>query len=322
MVEMKEHTVKNVQPSSTNSRVSRKSFLAASAAALGTLATACSLLKPESASPTSQPVAPDTGQAPAVAAGTQTGGGKLGQVLTRGKLIVGTDSATPPFCFKDEAGNWTGFDIEFAKELATGLFDKPDAIEFVDEKPSSRIPNLQADKVDFVIQAMTITMQRAQLVNFTAPYYRDAINLVLPKKSQYDNYTQLKGANYKIAILQNRDAEDTVHGYMPDTQVLQFETQAAAVLAVESGRADGALVEHPMAMYMAAQNAEKFKAGNQAFGPNNFGLAIRAGDWQWLYWLNTSINDLVTGLRYPQFSTIYKTWFGEAPPAPKPGSPA
>ncbi len=315
--------MKIIERSSAGGRVSRKSFLAGTAVAFGSLLSACSLLKPESAAPASQPVAPDSsGQAPAVSAGTQqTGSGKLAQVLARGKLIVGTDSATPPFCFKDEAGNWTGFDIDFAKELATGLFDKPDAIEFVDEKPSSRIPNLQADKVDFVIQAMTITMQRAQLVNFTTPYYRDAINLVLPKKSPYDNYTQLKGANYKIAILQNRDAEDTVHGYMPDTQVLQFETQAAAVLAVESGRADGALVEHPMAMYMAAQNSEKFKAGNQAFGPNNFGLAIRAGDWQWLYWLNTGINDLTTGQRYPQFSTMYKTWFGEAPPAPKPGSP-
>jgi len=72
---------------------------------------------------------------------------------------------------------------------------------------------------------------------------------------------------------------------------------------------------------MAAQAADKFKAGDQAFGPNNFGLAIRAGDWQWLYWLNTSVNDLITGQRYPQYATFYKTWFGEDPPAPKPGSP-
>ena len=315
--------MKNVAASSAAGRVTRKSFLAGTAVALGSLLSACSLLKSESAAPTPQAAAPEAGQAPAVTAATQqTGGGKLDQVLARGKLIVGTDSATPPFCFKDEAGNWTGYDIEFAQQLARGLFDKTDAIEFIDEKPSSRIPNLQADKVDFVIQAMTITMQRAQLVNFTTPYYRDAINIVLPKNSQYDNYTQLKGAQYKIAILQNRDAEDTVHSGMPDTQVIQFETQAASVLAVESGRADAALVEHPMAMYMAAQNSEKFKAGNQAFGPNNFGLAIRAGDWQWLYWLNTGINDLVTGLRYPQFATMYKTWFGEMPSAPKPGSPA
>jgi len=315
--------VKNVEPSAADGRVSRKAFLAGTAAAFGAVLSACSLLKPESASPTSQPAAPAAGQAPAIAAGTQpTEGGKLNQVLARGKLIVGTDSATPPFCFKDDAGNWTGFDIDFAREMATGLFDKPDAIEFVDEKPSSRIPNLQADKVDFVIQAMTITMQRAQLVNFTVPYYRDAVNIVLPRNSKYANYTQLKGASYKVAVMQNRDAEDSVHSFMPDTQVLQFETQAAAVLAVESGRADAATVEHPMAMYMAAQNSEKFKAGDQAFGPNNFGLAIRAGDWQWLYWLNTSVNDLVTGLRYPQFATMYKKWFGEDPLAPKPGSPA
>src|SRR5207244_1654846 len=155
--------VKNVVPASANGRVTKRSFLAGSAVAIGSLLSACSLLKPESAAPAGQPVAPDSAQAPAITAGAQAGG-KLAQVLARGKLIVGTDSATPPFCFKDEAGNWTGFDIDFAKELATGLFEKPDAIEFVDEKPSSRIPNLQADKVDFVIQAMTITMQRAQLV--------------------------------------------------------------------------------------------------------------------------------------------------------------
>src|SRR5258708_40184810 len=107
--------------------------------------------------------------------------------------------------------------------------------------------------------------------------------------------------------MQIRDAESSVHESIPDSQVIQLEAQAASVLAVESGRADAALVEHPMAMYMAAQNAEKFKAGSQAFGPNNFGLAIRAGDWQWLYLLNTSVHRLVTGPEEPQLATMYKT---------------
>src|SRR5882762_9069393 len=124
---------KNLEPASAISRVSKRSFLAGSVVAVGSLLSACSLLKPESASPTSAAVPAGGAQAPAAATGTQTEG-KLAQVLARGKVIVGTDSATPPFCFKDEAGNWTGFDIDFAKELATGLFDKPDAIEFVDEK--------------------------------------------------------------------------------------------------------------------------------------------------------------------------------------------
>jgi len=61
------------------------------------------------------------------------------------------------------------------------------------------------------------------------------------------------------------------------------------VLAVESGRADGALVEHPMAMYMAAQNSRKVQGWQRGVRPEQFGLAIRAGDWQWLYWLNTGI---------------------------------
>src|SRR5258708_15026430 len=159
-----EPSVQNGEPSAVVGRVSRKPCLAASAAAIGRLVSACSVLKPESAAPTSQPVAGDSAQAPAITAGTQSGGGKLAQVLTRGKLIVGTDSATPPFCFKDEAGNWTCFDIDFSKELATGLFHSPDALEFVDEQPAARLPNLQADQDDLVIQSMPFTMLLQQLL--------------------------------------------------------------------------------------------------------------------------------------------------------------
>ncbi len=301
-------------PSSFFSRISRKRLLAGGSLALAAMLSACNLTTPQAAQ-SSQPAASGT---PVAAPGV---GGKLDQVLKRGKVIVGTDSATPPFCFKDKDGNWVGFDIEFAKEIARGLFDKPDLIEFVDEQPSSRIPNLQADKVDFVIQAMTITAPRAQLVNFTVPYYRDAVNLVLPKNSKYTSFKDMQDSGIKVAILQNRDADNTVHNVMPNAQVIQIETQAASVLAVEAGRADAAMVEHPMAMYMAAQNPDKFKAGKDSFTPNNFGIAVRANDWPWIYWLNTTVNDLVSGLYYAQFAPIYKKWFGEDPTYPVSGSP-
>jgi len=100
---------------------------------------------------------------------------------------------------------------------------------------------------------------------------------------------------------------------MPEAQVLQFETQAARGAAVESvaprraGRA-------PHAMYMAAQNSEKFKAGSEASArtlrPGDprraIGMAVLAQ--------HRASMTSVTGLRYPQFATMYKKWFGKTRP--------
>ena len=82
------------------------------------------------------------------ATSAQAASGKLGDVLKRGKLIVGTGTGNAPWHFKDESGNLVGFDIDIAKMLAKGLFDDASKVEFVTQTSDSRIPNIVADKVD------------------------------------------------------------------------------------------------------------------------------------------------------------------------------
>ena len=95
----------------------------------------------------------------------------LRTVLDRGKLLVGTGSTNAPWHFENEQGELVGMDIAMARILAQGLFDDPEAVEFVQQDPAARIPNITTGKVDIVIQFMTITAGRAQLVAFTRPYY-------------------------------------------------------------------------------------------------------------------------------------------------------
>ena len=110
---------------------------------------------------------------------------KLADVLARGKLIVGTGSTNPPWHFRDEAGNLAGFDVDVAKIVAKGLFDDPEKIEFVTQASDARIPNVVTDKVDITCQFMTVTAARAQLVNFTIPYYREGVGLLLTKGGKH-----------------------------------------------------------------------------------------------------------------------------------------
>ena len=139
--------------------------------------------------------------------------GKLEEVLARGRLLVGTGSTNPPWHFVDETGAIVGYDVDIARIVAKGLFDDPDAIEIVAQASDARIPNLLTDKVDITCQFMTVTAARAQQVNFTIPYYREGVGLLLTADGQYKTYDDLKaaGSGAVISVLQNVYAEEMVH---------------------------------------------------------------------------------------------------------------
>ncbi len=285
----------------------RSALLGSIAAGLGTLLSACQL-------------GGQTGGASTGPAQT-SGGSKLDEVLKRGKLIVGTGSTNPPWHFEDEAGKLVGMDIEIAKIFAKGLFNKTDAVEFVKQKADARIPNLQTNKVDVCIQFMTVTALRAQQVEFTIPYYREAVNLLFLANSPYKGAKDMIGKKAKISILQNVTAEDMVHRGVPDAEVLQFDSQANCVLALDTGRVDAAGIDDSTCRWLYAQNPTKYKVGNFSWDAQTYSAAVRPGDPRWLNWLNTALHEAMTGLDWPDYAAAFKKYFGVALEEPPSGFP-
>jgi polar amino acid transport system substrate-binding protein len=318
---------------------SRRLFLRRSGVLAGVAAGAAALLSAcQLSAPGSSPAASSSGAAPTAAGGTaapaaggaisgSTGaaqvsaGGKLEQVLKRGKIIVGTGSTNPPWHFEDEKGALVGMDIEIAKMFSKGLFDKTDAIDFVKQQADARIPNLQTDKVDVVIQFMTVTPLRAQNVEFTIPYYREAVNLLLPANSPYNGAKDMAGKNVKISILQNVTAEAMVRRGVAGAQVMQLDSQASCILALDAGRVDAAAVDDSTCRWLFAQNPTKYKVGNQAWDSQTYSAAVRPGDPRWLNWLNTALHEAMVGLDWPTYAAAFKTYFGASLEEPPSGFP-
>jgi polar amino acid transport system substrate-binding protein len=256
--------------------------------------------------------------AQAAVARQDAGTGKLAEVLGRGHVIVGTGSTNPPWHFEDEQGNLIGFDIEMARILAKGLFDDTNAVEFVREASDARIPNLQTNQIDVVFQFMTVTAQRAQVVEFSIPYYREGVGTLLPINSPYNGALDMAaaGSGVKVAILQNVYAEDLVHQAIPEAEVLQFDSQATAVQALDSGRADAAAIDESTARWLAAQSPDKYKVGNYGWSPQTYSAAVRPGDPTWLHFINTVLHEAMTGVEFASYAAAFKTYFGVdlAPP--------
>jgi polar amino acid transport system substrate-binding protein len=256
----------------------------------------------------------------------------LKRVLDRGRVIVGTGAANPPWHYEDENGQLVGMDIDMAKLLAAGLFglsladkatEKPrDYIEFVVQEANARIPNLLTDKIDVNFQFMTANTVRAVQVEFTIPYYREAATVLLLSDSEYNTLADLQGKGLTIAILQNAGADELVHAGVPDAQVEQFPSVADSIAALDAGRVDATVVDLSSGQWFGTLNPDKYKYTPESWWPQTYAASVKPGDQIWLNFVNTVIHEALIGVDYTIYQASFKRWFNVDLPSPTAGFPA
>jgi polar amino acid transport system substrate-binding protein len=257
------------------------------------------------------------------AAGGASAQDRLQTILDRGHVIVGTGSTNPPWHFKDDAGNLVGYDVDMGHLLAKAIFDDPSKVEYVTQSSDSRIPNVLTDKVDITCQFMTVTAGRAQQVDFTIPYYREGVGLLLMKNGKFKSYDDLTAAgdSATVSVLQNVYAEEMVHQALPDAKVDQYDSVDLMYQALNSGRADAAATDMSSAKWFVAQNPDQYIEGGYGWNPQTYSCAVKKGDMEWLHFVDIVFREAMTGVDFPTFAASFKKWFGEEPPAPQVGFP-
>ena len=91
----------------------------------------------------------------------------LDDIIKAKKIRIATDLAIPPSGMIDGAMKPTGSDVETAELLAKdwGL-----QLEFVQTTGATRIPNVQTNKADIIISTLSVTPERAKVIDFSKPY--------------------------------------------------------------------------------------------------------------------------------------------------------
>jgi polar amino acid transport system substrate-binding protein len=249
---------------------------------------------------------------------------RLQDILSRGKLIVGTGVGNPPWHFKDEQGNMAGFDVDIAKIIAKGVFGDDTKIEFVTQASDARVPNIVTDKVDVTCQFMTVTAERAQQVNFTIPYYREGVGLLLGAGGKYKSYDELKsaGSGVTVSVLQNVYAEEMVHKALPEAKVDQYESVDLIYQALNSGRADAAATDVSSLRWFMKQNPDKYLDAGYGWEPQTYSCAVKRGDPDFLQFVNTTLREAMSGVEFATYKGSFERWFGVTPPEPQIGFPS
>ena len=146
----------------------------------------------------------------------------------------------------------------------------------------------------------------------------------MPKNSPHAGALDLakSGKKVKVSILQNVYAETLVHAAMPQAEVMQFDSVANAVLALDSGRVDAAAIDDSTVRWLARQSPDKYKSGNYGWSPQTYAAAVRPGDPVWLNFVNTVLHEAMTGVEFDAYAAGFEKFFGVKLAPPPVGFPS
>ena len=229
----------------------------------------------------------------------------LEKIMKSGKLRVGFEAGYMPFEMTDKKGQFMGFDIDMAKEMAKAM-----GVEFVPVNTAwdGIIPALLTDKFDIIMSGMTVTQERNLKVNFPDPYIIVGQTIIIPKKHEgvIKSYKDLNDPKYVVTSKLGTTGEQAVKRNIPKCTYKSFETETEGALEVLSGKADAFVYDLPFCVvFMAQQGSGKLVLLDQPFTFEPLAWAINKGDPDFLNWLNNFLRQIKNDGRYDR---IYNKW--------------
>ena len=232
----------------------------------------------------------------------------LDNITKAGKIRIATDLAIPPSGMIDGAMKPTGSDVETAELLAKdwGL-----QLEFVQTTGATRIPNVQTDKADIIISTLSVTPERAKVIDFSKPYAALQSVVGCLKSLDVKGWDDLKG---KTIAVSRGTTQDTTLTNMKERNLTlsRYEDDATMVTAAVSGQADCVATSATIVSQIGV------KAAARPFEPKvsitNFDLAIgvKKGEPKLLEKLDAWIGQ---NLKNGKLNAIYKKFHGTDLPA-------
>jgi polar amino acid transport system substrate-binding protein len=211
------------------------------------------------------------------------------QVKSRKRWVIGVKCDFSPFGYIDAQGRNAGYDVEVARQFAELAFGKSNRVSFVCVTTPSRIPALQTNRVDIIVSTLTWTKARAEIIDFSIPYYGATGRLAVPSNSSISSVRDLGGKT----VVTTRGAlyAPWTRLCVPGAKLLEVDSPAAAVLAVKNGQADTFMFDDAYLLGVATQD-RTLRLTKDKFLRIPWGIGIRKGDAATKRWVDAALRRL------------------------------
>jgi len=233
-------------------------------------------------------------------------------------LVVGTDAAYAPFESQNEKGEIVGFDIDVVKAVAqkAGL-----EVKFVNTPWEGIFNALKQGDRDLLVSSITITDERKQTMDFTAPYF-DAHQLIAVRAdSKVARFDDLK--TLKVGVQTGTTGDEAISKLQgkTSTNIKRFESTPLALSELQTGGIDAVVADNGVVVNHVKNNGgDKFRTVNDpAFTPEQYGIAVKKGNAELLAKLNQGLAAIRADGSYDR---IYAQYLGAPPGAASASAPA
>ncbi|GLS23631.1 amino acid ABC transporter substrate-binding protein [Labrys miyagiensis] len=235
--------------------------------------------------------------------------GMLDDIRSRGTVRIGVSLGGEPIGFRDAQNNPVGYDVDVATMLAAKL-GVP--VEFTDVSGDARISMLVSGQLDIVVANTSATLERAKTVDFSIPYNRAGLRIIVQADSGIKDLKDLTGKS--IVVGRGTTGETFIKKAVPDANLVYVDQFAPdGVLQLQQKRVDAAIEDSSLLDYLATKNPSLVTLPG-LYSNDPIGIAVAKGDPEFVRWLDMFVSDYIQSGAY---EANYKKWWGDKANPPK-----
>ena len=197
------------------------------------------------------------------------------QDLGGATIRVGSDTTYPPFETVDESGQIVGFDID----VFDAVCERVNCVaEFVTTGWDGIFPALAAGEFDAVASGVTITAERALVVDFTNPYFVVDQAITTRVENEAWNLSDFTDGGLTLGAQTGTTNAATAEDLVGRDSVQLYDDFNAAIQALLNGDVDGVMIDNVIAdAFVATYAGELSVAVESVESGEELGFAVQAG---------------------------------------------
>ena len=197
-------------------------------------------------------------------------------------FTVGFDAEYPPYGYKDESGEYTGFDLELAQEVCdrNGWTLVKQPIDW-----NSKDMELNTGAIDCIWNGFTMT-GREDDYTFSVPYVDNSIVFVVMNDSDIKSKEDLAGkvvvtqadSSALTALTSEEDNDENLALAASFADLQQVADYNTAFMNLESGAVDAIAVDIGVAQYQLASRGDTFRKLDEPLSTEQYGIGFKKGN--------------------------------------------
>jgi polar amino acid transport system substrate-binding protein len=228
--------------------------------------------------------------------------GRIEDIKARGYVRIGVSLGGEPVGFRNAGNEPVGYDVDVAKALAAKL-GVP--VRFSDVSSDARISMLMSKQLDLVVANVSITPQRARVVDFSVPYNVAGLRVIAQKSAHVKTLADLNGK--RVVVGRGTTADAFLRKSAPQAVPVYTDNFAPdGVLLLQQKRVDAGIEDASLLDYLASKN-DQLETLPTMYGNTPIGIAMAKGDPAMLKFVNGFVADYIKSGAY---AANYRKWWG------------